>query len=247
MPLWDHSPLQWPRPPYVTWALILTNVVIFIAEFSLPDAELQHVVAIYGVNAPAFVTNLTAAATLSLSPFVALVTSQFLHGNLMHLLGNMIFLWVFGDDVEEAMGPLRFLIFYLGCGVLAALAYVAASSNSAATLIGASGAIAGVLSAYVMFRPCQKVTVFIPWFVLWLVVRPLVKLSAFWVIGSWALIQIWQISSHANDEVAYMAHVGGLAAGAVLFPLMRNRSVRLFECIRDDGLPRPPAGDAVAR
>jgi membrane associated rhomboid family serine protease len=146
----------------------------------------------------------------------------------------MVFLWVFGDDVEEAMGPLRFIVFYAGCAVAAGLAYVASAPHSTIPLIGASGAIAGILAAYLMFRPCHKVLVFIPYFLLWLVVRPVVRLAAFWVLGGWAVIQVWHISVQAQDGVAYMAHGGGFVAGVIMFPLLRYRAVRLFECIRDE-------------
>jgi membrane associated rhomboid family serine protease len=91
-----------------------------------------------------------------------------------------------------------------------------------------------------MFRPCQKVSVFVPYIILWFVVRPVVRIDAFWVLGGWALMQLWSISVQTQDGVAYMAHIGGLAAGAVLFPLLRYRTVRLFECMRsDDQTPAP--------
>jgi len=145
-----------------------------------------------------------------------------------------LFLAIFGDDIEEAMGPLRFLVFYLLCGIAAALAFIAGNPQATAPLIGASGAIAGVLAAYLMFRPCQKVAVFVPWFILWLFVRPVVKIDAIWVLGFWVLTQFWAISVQSQDGVAYLAHIGGLAAGAVLFPLMRYRTVRLFQCVQAD-------------
>ncbi len=116
-------------------------------------------------------------------PYLTLVTSQFLHADFFHLLGNMIFLAIFGDDVEEAMGSLRFIAFYLASGMVAALAFTASSPHSMLPLVGASGAIAGVLAAYLMFRPCQKVLVFIPYFILWFVLRPLARLDAYWVLG----------------------------------------------------------------
>ena len=164
---------------------------------------------------------------------------MFLHANIWHLLGNMIFLWVFGDDIEEAMGPLRFIAFYFASGVAAALIFVASAPHSQQPLVGASGAIAGVLAAYLMFRPCQKVLVFLPWFLLWFIVRPVVRLDAFWVLGGWALLQLWSISVQTQDDVVYMAHVRGLLAGAGLFPLLRYRTVRLFECIREAKAPAP--------
>jgi membrane associated rhomboid family serine protease len=132
---------------------------------------------------------------------------------------------VFGDDIEEALGPLRFLIFYLLCGIAAALVFVAFNLHSNVPLIGASGAISGVLAAYLLLRPCAKVTVF--------VIRFLVRVRAYWVIGGWALLQIYLLSQKSDDGVAYLAHVGGLVAGALLFLVMRPAGVELFECVEE--------------
>jgi membrane associated rhomboid family serine protease len=141
----------------------------------------------------------------------------------------MIFLWVFGDNVEAALGRVRFLIFYLGCGALAALAYIASDIYSDIPLIGASGAIAGVVIAYVMLRPCAKVTVLVT-------IIPL-RLSAYWVIGAFVLMQIISLESASRSEVAYWCHVGGMAAGALMLLLLRPPGVRLFDCMRAERLP----------
>jgi rhomboid family protein len=226
MPLWDESPFDLPKWPVVTWGLIIANIVVFVFELAAPEGAFDAFAVV-----PAQVTGSTAVAT-GVPPYVTLVTSMFLHANLLHIFGNMLFLWIFGDDVEEAMGPLRFLVFYLVCGIAAALAFVAGAPQSPTSLIGASGAIAGVLAAYLMFRPCQKVAVFIPWFILWLFIRPVVRIDAFWVLGLWIVTQFWAVSTQSQDGVAYMAHIGGFAAGLVLFPLLRHRDVRLFECVR---------------
>ena len=131
-------------------------------------------------------------------------------------------------------------------GVVAALVFVASAPHSQLPLVGASGAIAGVLAAYLMFRPCQKVLVFLPWFFLWFFVRPVVRLDAFWVLGGWVLVQLWAISVQSQDGVAYMAHIGGVVAGAGLFPLLRYRTVRLFECMRPEQPTAPPSQSASA-
>jgi membrane associated rhomboid family serine protease len=237
MPLWDDNPLTLPKWPVVTWCLILANVAVFIIETASSPA-LQSTFLTYALI-PASLTG-AGGVPPGVSPYVTLVTYQFLHADILHILGNMLFLWIFGDDIEEAMGPLRFIVFYLGCGIAAGLAFAASAPHSAVPLIGASGAIAGVLSAYLMLKPCHKVLVFLPWFILWIIFRPVVRLAAYWVLGAWILTQFWSISVQANDDVAYMAHVGGLVAGAVLFPLLRYRSVKLFECIRETTAP-PPA------
>ena len=236
MPLWDDSPLRLPRLPLVTWGLILANVLVFAVEAAAPP-NVQASIDAFALT-PANITGASVNAT-AVPPYLTLVSYMFLHADFWHIAGNMIFLWVFGDDVEEAMGPLRFIAFYIGSGVLAALAFIVSAPHSQMPLIGASGAIAGVLAAYLMFRPCQKVSVFVPYIILWLVIRPVVRVDAFWVLGAWILMQFWAISVQTQDNVAYMAHVGGLVAGAALFPLLRYRSVRMFEWFRPAEPPAP--------
>jgi membrane associated rhomboid family serine protease len=229
MPLWDDNPLKLPKLPLVTWGLMAANVLVFIFTASAP-AEMSPAIMNFALT-PANVTGVPINAT-PVPPALTIVTYMFLHANFWHLFGNMIFLWVFGDDVEEAMGPLRFIAFYIGSGIVAGLAFTASAPHSQQALVGASGAIAGVLAAYLMFRPCQKVAVFVPYILLWFVIRPVVRLDAFWVLGAWILMQFWSISVQTQDDVAYMAHVGGLVSGAALFPLLRYRAMRLFECFR---------------
>ncbi len=214
------------------------NVLVFIFTAIAPP-EMQPTILNFAMI-PANVTGVPINPT-PVSPYLTLASYTFLHADFFHLFGNMIFLWVFGADVEEAMGLLRLMAFYLGSGGVAALLFVASTPHSMVPLVGASGAIAGVLAPYLMFRPCQKVAVFLPWFLLWFIVRPVVKLDAFWVLGGWILVQFWQISVQTPDDVAYLAHVGGFAAGAVMFPLLRYRVVRLFECIRheEESMLRP--------
>jgi membrane associated rhomboid family serine protease len=219
-PLYDHNPFKYPRPPVVTWALIAVNIIIFLFEIG-SDQTTQAILGSFAAN-PAAITH-GVQATGPVPPELTLVTSMFLHGGWGHLLGNMIYLWVFGDDIEEAIGSLRFLIFYLLCGIIAALVFVAFNMHSTTPLIGASGAISGVLAAYLLLRPCARVTVFI--------LRIVLRVRAYWVIGAWALLQIFLLAQHSDDGVAYLAHVGGLAAGAILFLVMRPAGVELFECI----------------
>ena len=217
LPLYDHSPFKWPTPPYVTWLLIIVNFIIFFLQAATNDpAEVVDRVA--GLIPAAF----GGAVSGGLPPPLTLITYSFLHGSFWHVFGNMIFLWVFGDDIEEALGHWRFLAFYFGCCIGAGLVYVWSDPSSNVELIGASGAVAGVISAYLMFRPCEKVFVLVG-------ILPL-RLRAFWVIGGWALWQIVEVASRAQDGVAYWAHVGGLITGAILFALIRPPGVQLFEC-----------------
>jgi rhomboid family protein len=225
VPIYDDNPWRLPRRPIVTWGLIALNVLIFLAEAGIvpvPDGLFAQL----GVTPVTFLGN--SVAPNLLGPVSTLFTYMFLHADWGHLLGNMIFLWVFGDNVEASLGRLRFLILYLGSGALAALAYVASDMYSDIPLIGASGAIAGVVVAYVMLRPCARVTVLVT-------IIPL-RLSAYWVIGAFVLMQVISLESASRSEVAYWCHVGGMVAGALLLLLLRPAGVRLFDCMQSDPL-----------
>ena len=219
MPLWDHNPFKWPKPPYVMWALIIINFAVFFIEAGFWPDEMEQLDQLAGL-VPAALTGHGPAGPLP--PLLTIFTSMFVHGNFMHVFGNMIFLFVFGDDIEEVLGHWRFLGFYLACGIGAALTFVASDPSSTTGLIGASGAIAGVIAAYLLFRPCAKVTCLLG-------LIPL-RLRAYWIIGGWAIWQFVDVASRTDDGVAYWAHVGGLITGAVLFVVMRPAGVRLFEC-----------------
>jgi membrane associated rhomboid family serine protease len=229
LPLYDDNPFRLPVKPIVTWLLILANVLVFLVELGASDTETQAIATAFGVT-PAALLGGTVPA-----PVLTLVTYMFIHADLAHIFGNMIFLWVFGDDVEEALGRGRFLLFYLLCGVIGALAFVASDPDFEGPLIGASGAISGVIIAYLMWRPCAKVTVLVS-------IIPL-RISAFWVIGAFILTQFWNLEAAGKSDVAYWCHLGGMVAGGVLFPLMRRRGVQLFECIRE---PHYPLGQPAA-
>jgi len=224
-PLYDDNPLKLPVPPLATWGLIALNVLIFLIQVSSDGPAERAIVASFGATPAALVRDIHTSGALP--PEATLVTSMFLHGGWDHILGNMIYLFVFGDDIEEALGWARYLVFYLVCGVLAALAFVALNPHSTTPLIGASGAISGILAASLMLRPCAKVSVF--------VLRVVVRVRAYWVIGGWVLLQLYYFGSQPNDGVAYGAHLGGLVVGAGLFWLMRPRNVELVECVEQPG------------
>ena|SRR5437868_1873288 len=233
VPIYDENPLRLAHRPIITWGLIVLNILIYLAESGtvpVPDGMLTKL----AVTPVTFLGN--SVAPNLLWPVCSLFTYMFLHADWGHLLGNMIFLWVFGDDVEEALGRLRFLIFYLGCGALAGLIFVASDIYSDSALIGASGAIAGVVVAYVMLRPCARVTVLVT-------IIP-VRLSAYWVIGAFALMQIINLDSASRSEVAYWCHVGGMAAGALLLLVLRPAGVKLFDCVHPERGPSQPVSDA---
>jgi membrane associated rhomboid family serine protease len=234
MPLWDDNPFTKASKPWITWGIITLNIIVFIVQVGYGDAE-EAIVKAYALT-PVTLTH--PVSILSMLPVdLTLVTYMFLHADIFHLFGNMIFLFVFGDDIEEAMGSLRFVVFYLACGIIGALFFAASSPQSSVPLIGASGAVSGVIVAYLLLRPCAKIKVLFFYFVF--------SLDAFWVIGSWAVLQVVNLTSQPDDDVAYWCHIGGVAAGAVLFPLMRRPGVELFECIEREETPLdgPPMPD----
>jgi membrane associated rhomboid family serine protease len=222
MPLYDQNPFKWPTPPYVTWLLIAINIIIFALESITGELQSERVDHVAGLVPAALVGEVAFIGALP-AP-LTLITYPFLHGSFWHVFGNMIFLWVFGDDIEEVLGHWRFLAFYFACGIGAGVVFVLSNPGSTAELIGASGAIAGVIAAYLMFRPCATVLV--------LVFLVPVRVRALWVIGGWAIWQFAEAATRTVDGVAYWAHVGGLATGAVLFWLLRPPGVQLFECIQ---------------
>jgi membrane associated rhomboid family serine protease len=224
MPLWDHDPFEWPKPPYVMWSIVIINFLVYFIQVSGGPDQMEAFDHLAGL-VPSALTGHGAVPGALPAP-LTLITSMFLHANFMHVFGNMIFLFVFGDDIEEALGSWRFLLFYIACGLAAALAFVLSDPSSHANLIGASGAVAGVISAYLLYRPCAKVYCLLD-------IIPL-RLRAYWIIGFWVLWQIIQIANQESDGVAYWAHIGGLIAGAVLFVVLRPAGVPLLQCVDED-------------
>jgi membrane associated rhomboid family serine protease len=222
MPLYDDNPFTQTVKPFVTWCLIAVNLGVFFYEAGASQAGLDRMIDTFSLTPAALWGDMSPRGLVP--PFATLITYQFFHADIGHLLGNMIFLWVFGDDIERALGRSRYLVFYLGTGVIGGLVFVAYDPHSSIELIGASGAIAGVVIAYVMLRPCAKITVLLG-------IIPL-RISAYWVVGLFVITQLWNLGSASKSEVAYWCHFGGMLAGAALFPLMKPRAVRLFECMQ---------------
>ena len=232
IPISDDNPLRVIRLQWVTISLIAANVLVFLLEL-LGDGEGQAVIVSFAV-VPSELFQVQSLPGGALTPgpqvpeWLTLITYQFLHGGILHLVSNMLFLWVFGDNVEDAMGHLRFLVFYLLCGVAGGLAHAAFLPASQFPLIGASGAVAGVIAAYLMLHPRVRVWVLALRFV------PL-RVPAVWVLGFWVVMQFVMVVLAPADGVAWWAHVGGMAAGAVLILFMRRPGVPLF----DRGLVAP--------
>jgi membrane associated rhomboid family serine protease len=240
IPVHDDNPLRSIRWQFVTFGLILLNVAVFAFQSSGID---QRVVASFGiVPAELFSVRIFGGPARGVNDALAvpegytLLSYMFFHGDFWHITGNMLFLWVFGDNVEDAMGHWRFLAFYLVCGVCAALFHAVMLSGSGAPLIGASGAVAGVIAAYVMLFPRVLV------WVLAFRVIPL-HVPALWAIGAWIVTQVVMAFLPSIGPVAWWAHIGGLLAGAVLVVFLRRPGVPLF---RREIPAAPEPGSPVA-
>lgn len=210
IPLRDSQPSY--STPVVTAGLIVVNVLVFLHQISLDDFSLHHFIRTYAIVPARF-------------EFSTLISSMFLHGGWLHLIGNMWFLWIYGDNVEDILGRLRYLVFYLLCGIAAGLTHVLTNAGSPVPTLGASGAVAGVMGAYLVKFPHSRIVTLIPIFFL----LTTVEIPAVLILAYWFLIQIFsgmaaagQMAS-AQGGVAWFAHVGGFVAGMVLISLMRTQ------------------------
>ena len=216
IPLRDVIPSR--TTPYITITIILLNAMAWLFEISLPPDVLQLFLTVYGVVPAAF------------HP-VTLITSMFLHGGWMHVIGNMWYLWIFGDNVEDRLGHGRFIFFYLLCGIIAASGQILMDPESTLPTIGASGAIAGVMGAYFVLYPRSRVLTLIPLFFWW----EIIELPALVLLGFWFLMQLFSagaiaVTAHTSGGgVAFMAHVAGFVAGMIVVFVLRQRQERPWE------------------
>ena len=214
--------------PVVNLTIIAVCFLVFFYELSLGSqgtGALNRFILHYSI-VPCEYTNECHNVPGTPSPFVSLFTSMFMHGGWLHILGNMLFLWVFGDNIENSMGHIRYLIFYLLCGLGANALEIATASSSHTPGLGASGAIAGVLAAYLMLYPGSRIGTLIPISIIFIPVR----LPAWILIGFWFILQLINglatlspRAAEASGGVAYWAHVGGFLTGAVLIWFFRRR------------------------
>jgi membrane associated rhomboid family serine protease len=225
IPLKDDNPTR--IQPVVSWVILAACVMVFLWQFSLGPQAGRDAVYALGMVPAVLIGQAELPSDVALVPPVAtLVTSMFLHGGWMHIIGNMLYLWVFGDNVEDAMGHWRFIAFYLICGIAAALAQLALDPSSEVPMIGASGAIAGLLGAYLILHPKAHVLVLIPLGIF----TQLVRIPAMIVLGLWFALQLFnQATSGGGAGVAFMAHIGGFVAGMLLIPVFKYRRVPLFD------------------
>jgi membrane associated rhomboid family serine protease len=226
IPISDDNPVR--LTPFVTVAIIAVCCIVYAWEITL------------GANVDTVIGRIAFAPALAVTPhgvplltgvsFEAIVISMFLHGGLLHIGGNMLYLWIFGNNVEDAMGHVKYTLFYFACGIAAAFAMAWMDPTSRVPMIGASGAISGALAAYVLLYPRARINVIVP---LGIIFWPF-KIGATWVVGFWFVLQLISaaLTDPAQPGTAWWAHVGGFAAGLILTPLLKSRDVPLFGRVR---------------
>ncbi len=223
IPLHDDNPTN--LNPYVTVTLIVLCTLVFLWQVSLGSAIQQSIFSLGVIPSVLFHSKSLSPELTIVPPVATIFTSMFLHGGWLHLIGNMLYLWIFGNNVEDVMGHGRFILFYLLCGTAAVFAQVIPDPHSDIPMVGASGAISGVLGAYLLLFPHARILVVIPLgFFLYTM-----RLPAGIVLGFWFVLQlISSVFSGTQGGVAFGAHIGGFAMGMAMIPLFRRKGVRLF-------------------
>lgn len=234
-PIRDHNPSE--RRPFVTWALILVNVVIFLLYYPSMGGDEARLIDFYQQ------WGLVPQTTLAGDAYHTVLTSMFLHGGWMHLIGNMLFLWIFGDNLEDLMGHAGFALFYLASGAAAAGGQILSDPSSTLPMVGASGAIAGVMGGYLLMFPRARIDVL----VILIIFFKVFTIPAWLMLGLWFALQL--VSGLSMDlvggGVAYWAHAGGFVAGVVLaWPLWMRRGGRAYWAAFDG---KPPHDEVEYR
>lgn len=221
VPLRDDNPTS--ITPVVTYGLIGINIAVFVFQLSLSQEGIDGFFDAWALVPAQLTESFQGALQTPIDEWITLLSSQFLHGGFFHIGGNLLYLWVFGNNIEDRLGHVKFLIFYLGCGALAGLTQWIFDPSSAVPTIGASGAIAGVMGAYILRFPQARIVTLIPLIIFFTTVRiPAVFFLGFWFVQQ-ALFSIASLGSDmgsASGGVAYWAHSGGFVFGLILGPLL---------------------------
>ena len=234
IPLSDNAELKFLRRPVVNWALIFINVAVFLIVRSEIFGDPLTVIRGFALIPRVLFGEAQLAKWIVGPPApLTLITSLFFHSGWLHLIGNMLFLYVLGDNVEDAMGSLHYLLFYLTCGVASGVIFAYAAPETITPLVGASGAISGVCAAYLMLYP--RATIF------GLAAIFPIRAPAWMFVGAWIVLQIVHVLFGEQDHVAWIAHLGGIVAGLLLTPMFRRASLAPRPRRR---APLPPPGDA---
>lgn len=241
LPLYDDNPIR--RSPVVTWALIGMCIGVYLWQLGQDERAVSYE---YGmIPAVLFGHAQLPSGFTGIPPWATIFTSMFMHGGLLHLGGNMLFLWIFGNNIEDLLGAARYLLLYLVSGVAAAMAQALPDPASEIPMIGASGAIAGVLGSYLVLYPRANVHVFV-WIVIFF---RIVTVPAWVMLGLWFLLQLFSgVSAGVHSPgVAFWAHVGGFVTGIALIALLRPSGVKLLQPPRSAPFQTAPPGDLIGR
>ena len=223
IPLKDDNPTS--SRPIVTYFLIGICILVFLAQLGSQSYKTGQLFYSYGLIPSVLMGHDQLPMDLYVVPaYLTIFSSMFMHGGFMHIIGNMLYMWIFADNIEDDLGPSRFVIFYLLCGVGAAMAQVLIDTNSQVPMVGASGAIGGVLGGYLINHPKAKVLVLIPFGFF----SQLIKINALYVLGFWFILQF--ISS--GGGVAYAAHIGGFVFGMILILFFNKKTKRKSKIVK---------------
>lgn len=224
-PLYDDNPTE--INPVITIGLIIICILVYLWQSSLGQELGQAIIYSLGMIPAVLFNGTELSSGLYIVPAeITVLTSMFMHGSFMHLAGNMLYLWIFGNNIEDSMGHFRFILFYLLCGTAAALTQATIDPHSEIPMIGASGAVSGILGAYLLLYPHAKVLVVIPI----IIIIKTFRIPAMFVLGMWFIMQLISSSNTVSGEggTAWWAHIGGFVAGIILIPFFKHRHVSLF-------------------
>ena len=221
-PLHDRNKIKHIKFSYVNYSLIGLSIFVFIIQTILPQASSDNLIIGFGMI-PMVISDIIPEPIIWLPEEMTFITYSFLHADWLHLGTNMLFLWIFGDNIEDALGHGRYLIFYLLCAILAGVLHYYMNLDSNGPLIGASGAVAGVMGAYVLLFPYARL------FVIAKIVIPIpLAIPAFWMLGVWILTQFFYVLIGSNEAIAWWAHIGGFIAGVILAIILKKKDFPIF-------------------
>ena len=221
IPLKDDNPTS--SKPIITYCLIIICIFVFLIELASPSYRTGEFFYSYGLIPSVLLGKLKLAPSMYVIPaYLTIITSMFVHGGFMHLIGNMLYMWIFADNIEDSLGKVKFLIFYILCGIGAAMAQVFTDTNSQIPMVGASGAIGGVLGAYLVNYPKAKILVLIPFGFF----SQIIKIKALYVLFFWFILQFVNsaLTNSNGGGVAYAAHIGGFISGVILILFFNKKN-----------------------
>ena len=231
-PLSDINPTK--KMPLISWLILIICISIFLYQYNLDFHSEQKTILSFGMIPSVLFKIKQLSNDLVIIPaYMTLITSMFLHGGWMHLIGNMAYLYIFGDNIEDELGKIKFIIFYIICGMFAGLSQALIDINSEIPMIGASGAISGILGAYLILFPKKEIKVFF-WFFIFI---KIFRIPAMYVIGCWIFIQFFSLNNGEESNVAYAAHIGGFIAGIIFIIILRKKISKQTKRLTKGSLP----------